>query len=420
MVRTAALALLAAVALLLAPAAPLRAQGVERIAAVVNEDAISSSDVVSRLKLLLFSSGLQATQENQSRLLPQVLRSLIDETLQLQEVARFNIVVEEAEVEAAVADIARRNNLSPEQLRQLFARNDIPLSTLERQLEAGIGWQRLIRGRYGRNVDVSEQDIDDVIARYLANRDRPEYLVAEIFLPVDDPGGEAEIRQLADSLVRQIRGGAAFSAVAREFSRSAGAAQGGDLGWVIEGQLDPALDQAMAAMAPGEVSDPVRSLAGYHILLLRDRRRPGSTDPADQVVTLRRLLLTYPQGSAEGERAMAAARSASQEMKSCADLDARAAELGVAEAADAGTGALGRLPPAVQDLVADLPVGQPTAPQRFQGGVVVFMVCDRQLPGSTLPSRDAIRQDLADERLNLIQRRHLRDLRNAAFIDVRV
>ena len=316
-----------------------------------------------------------------------MLRSLIDEALQLQEVARFDVTVEQAEVDAAVAEIARRNNLSPEQLRQLFERNGIPLSTLERQLEAGIGWQRLIQRRFGRNVDVSEQDIDDVIARFLANRDRPEYLVAEIFLPVDDPAGEAEIRQLADSLVRQIRGGAPFAAVAREFSRSAGAASGGDLGWVIEGQLDPALDQAMAAMAPGQLSDPVRSLAGYHILLLRDRRRPGSSDPADQVVSLARLLLPFRQGSPEADRMMAAARAASAELKDCDALRVRAADLGVADTADAGTGALSRLPPAVQELIADLPVGQPTAPQRFDGGVIVFMVCDRQLPARRCPPR---------------------------------
>jgi peptidyl-prolyl cis-trans isomerase SurA len=411
-------ALAIAVPMLAIPASAQIAQ-VERIAAVVNDEAISTTDVIARLQLVLFAANLQPTEENQRRLLPQVLRALIDETLREQEAERFDIDVSEDEVRGAVAEIAAQNNLTAERFADLLRRNNVPIWTLEEQLRVSLQWRQLVSRQLRPQIEISDEEIDEVIARIEENQGLPEYLVAEIFLGVDEPGREDEVREFAGELVAEIRRGADFRSLAQQFSQGAGAAQGGDLGWVIDGQLDPALDEALAAMQPGQVSDPIRSVAGYHILFLRDQRRVATPDPRDTVISMHRLALQYPQNPtrARANQLLATAQQVSETVTGCEELARRAEELD-APPADGGSGRLGELPPQLRELLADLPVGEPSEPVRMADGIAVFMVCDRQEASPT--DRAQISSTLGQERMDMLQRRYLRDLRSAAFIDIRL
>ena len=404
---------------LLASPAAAQIQQIERIAAVVNDEVISTTDVIARLRLLLFAANLEPTDQNQQRLLPQVLRALIDEKLREQEADRFDVEVEEDDVRRAVADIAAQNNLSYEQFTGLLRNNDVPIWTLENQLRNALAWQQLVRRRLRPEVLVSDEEIDEVIGRIEENRGLPEYLVAEIFLAVDDPSRDGEVRAFAEELVAEIRRGAPFRPLAQQFSQGAGAALGGDLGWVLAGQLDPSLDAALAELQPRQISDPVRSVAGYHILLLRDRRQANVANPLDALVSMHRLALAYPPNvtRAQAEQLVATAGEMSAAAGSCEDLERIAAELG-APPTDAGTGRIGELPPDLGALLIGLPVGEPSEPIRMSDGVAVFMVCDRQEASPT--DREQISNSIGEERIDMLQRRYLRDLRAAAFIDIRI
>ncbi|NNG06056.1 MAG: hypothetical protein HKM95_18390 [Inquilinus sp.] len=397
-------------------------QVVERIAAVVNDDVISTSDIEARLRLDLMASGLQPSAQNQQRLLPGVLRNLINEKLQLQEAERYNVQVSDGDIDQAVGNIAGQNGMSVDRMTQMLAQNGIPLATLQERMRSEIAWTRLTQRRFAPTISIGAEEVEEVVARYQANQGLPEHLVAEIFLAVDDPQDEREMRQFADQLAAQIRQGVTFASVARQFSQSAGAANGGDIGWVVEGRLDPALDAALAGMRPGEVSSPVRSPAGYHVLLLRERRRVAVASPDEAVVTLKRLALAIPPGTgrARTEQILATAQRASATLRGCDALAERASELGVANLLEAGRGPLREMPAPIRDVISGLDDGEPSRPVRLPDGVVVFMLCDRELAASGLPSAEQIQQALTAERLNLLRRRYLRDLRNAAFIDVRV
>lgn len=405
---------------LMAPQSPTHAQEmVERIAAVVNDEVITSSAVLSRLRLALFASGLTPTQENQQRLLPQVLRTLIDERLRQQEANRLNLLVADDEVDAAVASIARDNGMEPAQFTGLLQRNNVPVATLRTQVATSLAWRQLIQRRLLPSVTIGEDEIDSVMRRIEANRGLPEYLLAEIFLAVDTPQREAEVRDFAEELVQDIRRGANFAAVARQFSQGAGAVNGGDLGWVIQGQLAPELEQAAATLATGQMSDPVRTVSGYHILLLRQQRRANVPDALDAVIQMARLGVPFPSDANQQEVAqiVASMNQVSETVAGCPALEERAQELG-APSTDGGSGRLRDLPPQLASLLQNQPVGEPTDPVRMADGIAVFMVCDRQ-EGNTA-SRDEIADQIRMERLDMLQRRLLRDLRSAAFIDVRL
>jgi peptidyl-prolyl cis-trans isomerase SurA len=270
-----------------APVAPPPARSTEGIAAVVNDDIISMSDLTARLQLALVSSGLPNTQETRQRLTPQVLRSLVDERLQLQEATRANVSVTDKEINEAFSKVAEQNRMQRDQLEKMLASQGVPRSTLESQIRSTIAWGKLVQRRLRPSIEIGQEEIDQVIQRIQANAGKPEYLAAEIFLAVDAPEREDDIRRLADRLYEQIGQGANFTAVARQFSQSAGAAAGGDLGWVQQGQLPEELDSTLRQLRPGQASRPIRSITGYHILMLRDERAvaaANSLPPREQIM----------------------------------------------------------------------------------------------------------------------------------------
>ncbi|WP_366654579.1 peptidylprolyl isomerase [Fodinicurvata sp. EGI_FJ10296] len=397
------------------------AQSVERIAAVVDDGAITSSEVDGRVRLALVASGLANTAENRERLRSQVMRTLIDEELQRQEADRFNIEVTDAQIDEALADIAQRNGMSREAFLGMMGNNGVPVSTLRDQLEAQIAWARLVQSRYGSQVAISESDVDDMIAQIEATRGETEYLLSEIYLSVDGSAGEAEMRQLADRLVSEIRSGASFADIARQFSQGAGATEGGDIGWVPVAQLDDDIAAALQGATAGTTTSPIRSTSGYHIMRVRDTRQSLMPSENDTIVDLRRFALAVPPNAPQdhSNAVLQIAHDVSRNVRGCGSLQQRADELGIGETTDAGSGRLGLLPQSVRSLIADLPIGQPTAPYRIDGGVIIYMVCDRERPTTTAPSREQVRASLTRERLDMMQRRYMRDLRNAAYVEIR-
>lgn len=276
------------------PVPPVQAR-TETIAMIVNDDAVSMSDVNDRMKLIMVSSGLPNTQEIRAKVMPQVINSLVDEQLKLQEAARLGIEITQEEIDQGFLAIAAQNDQPPERFKTLLGQSGINVSTMERQIMSQVAWSQVIQSQMRPKVIISDKDIDDAIKRLVANEGTQEYLVAEIFLPVDDPKSENDTRQLAGRLVQEVKGGKApFFKVAQQFSKAAGATQGGDLGWVQKGQLPEELDVVLQSMKKEQISQPVRSPGGYHILYLRDFRLISSKElpPREQIMSnlgIRRL-----------------------------------------------------------------------------------------------------------------------------------
>lgn len=254
----------------LAPAAAQAAKSESSIAAVVNDEAISATDIAARTKLILVSSGIPDTPEMREKMRPQILNSLIDERLMMQEAGRNGFTVKPEDIENGFAAIGKQNNMSGDQFKAVLKRENIPLKTMADQIEAQVAWSQVVQAKIRPQVTITENEIDSFLERVRGDIGKAQYQVSEIFLPVETPRDEATVRQLADKLVRQLtEGRAPFPRVAAQFSQSAGASRGGDMGWVREGELEDALNDALSQMKEGGLSRPVRSLTGYHILLLR-------------------------------------------------------------------------------------------------------------------------------------------------------
>ncbi len=398
------------------------AQEVLGIAAVVNDQVISVLDLQARIKFAVESSGLTDTPETRKRLKDQVLRGLIDEQLRAQEAKRLNIRVTEADMRRAIANIEERNNVPPGGLDIFLAARGIQRFTMESQIRASIAWQKLVRRRLRPRVQIGDDEVDEALARFKANQGTPEVRVAEIFISVDSPEQEDEVRQVAERLVAQLRGGARFAALARQFSQTASAAVGGDLGWIQQGQLDEALDATLMEMKVGTLSAPIRTFGGYHILLLSDRRALLGVDPAQIKVRLNQIVLPLDKdaAAADVEAQTALANSIAATAEDCADFDQLAKMSGSEMSGELGEVKVGDLPPALAKVVLGLEVNQVSRPIRNDNGLLLLMLCERTDPPSQMPAPEQVKEKLLQQRLDLLARRYMRDLRNQAFVDVRV
>lgn len=403
-------------------ASSAKAQSVEKIAAIVNDDVISYFDLDMRLSLIISASNAQDTAEARRRMAPQVLRRLIDENLQQQEAKRLNIAVTDADLQRALTQIEKQNNVAAGQLDTFLKRQGADKLALIGQLEAEIAWAKVVGRRIRPQIQVDSEEVDETLARMAEAKGKPEHLLAEIFLRVDDPANEREVEQLAKRIMQQIKAGAGFSALARNFSQSASAANGGNLGWIRQGELEDQLEQIVSKISPGGIAGPVRTLGGFHILFLRQRRIAEGLAPPDVTLTLQQLFFPVAQDAAAGEldRTMKQARSTAAEAASCTDMEAISRELGTPLSGSLGRIKLEQLPPQLRNAVETLEINRSSEPVRTENGFIVLMVCEREGNSEQTTIRRRIEQMLFAQRVDAAARRHLRDLRRAAFIDIRI
>ncbi|MBU6371639.1 MAG: peptidylprolyl isomerase [Alphaproteobacteria bacterium] len=406
MKRNLVLVAAAAAALLTAGPAPAVAQQAEAVAAIVNDDVISTFDVRQRALLILISSGIQPTQESFQRVQSQALRSLIDESLQLQEAKQFKIEISAKEIDNAFAQLARQNNTTADGLKGELARSGVSAATLRRQLEAEMAWQRLVGGRFGSRVRISDVQVRDTLARISANASKTQYLISEIFLPAESESDVRDATEAANRLIEEMGKGAPFGAVARQFSAAPSAAAGGDIGWITQGELRAELQGAVQALQPGQVSTPIRTPTGIYIVALRDLRA-GQDPKASERVALRQV--TAPRGD------RIAMERAVRRTSACTDLERAVAQVKGAAVVDLGDSPVTELSDEVTKRIDGLKAGEASAVYDAGDNVAVLVVCARE-SASDGPSRQEVEDRLYDQELAMLSQRYLRNLRRESTI----
>ncbi|HEV2675929.1 MAG TPA: peptidylprolyl isomerase [Aliidongia sp.] len=388
-----------------------------RIAAVVNDDVISMSDVDDRVRLVIASTNLQTDPRVTQQVRAQVLRTLIDEKLELQEAKKETVSVGLQDVTEAMSNIEQQNKMPKGGIDTFLKNHNINRQTMVDQITAQIAWAKTVRRRFMHSVIVSDEEISEQLKEEQANAGKPLSRVAEIYLSVDNPSQDTEIRETAQHLVEEIRHGAPFPAVARQFSQSSTAGIGGDIGYVQPGQLDPEADKLITQLQPGQMIGPVRLTGGYYIYLLIDRRAPS--DPAGQVqVNLTQVVFPIPEGS-DSASVIAKAKAATADAKSCGELTKIGRDVSPDLSGPIGDVKVSDLPAEVRSTVLGAKVATPTDPIPVRNGIGVFMVCSRQ-GGDVEETRDRIQDNITRARLENLARGYLRDLRQVAFIDLRV
>jgi len=405
------------------------AQQSQRIAAVVNDEMISMFDLNSRLDAVIAFAGIPNTPESRQRISFQVLRSLIDERIKLQEAKLLQINSSPKRIADEKAALERQNGMKPGQLKAFIKRRELQEGTIDEQMESRALWKQMVSMIYSRGISITDDEVNETYEKLKANKGKPEDLVFEIFLPISRPEQEQEVTGLAQRLIQQIKEGGNFSAIAQNFSQSASAAEGGNLGWTLRGNNSVEINQIVQTLKPGQLAGPVRTQDGIYIVLLRATRPSRGLDgppPGPEKVKLYQLHLALPANSAPElvSQRMQLAETETRGVSGCVNFDRLAKKIGSPLSGELGTFEISKISPKMQSLVKNVPTGQASPPQQVPEGVIVLMVCERTVPKvkkrTPEQQRQIIKNQLLTERLNLAAKRYIRDLRRASFIDVRL
>ncbi|ATE67335.1 peptidylprolyl isomerase [Rhizorhabdus dicambivorans] len=389
--------------------------------AIVNGTIITQTDIDQRLALVVAANGGRVPEEELERLRLQVLRNLIDETLQIQEAAAQKVEVTREEVQQTYDRVASNFRKSPKDFAQFLREKGSSEASIKRQIEGEAAWRRVLSRRVEPFVAVSDEEVNAIIARLQASKGANEYHVGEIFLSAT-PETMASANENANRIIDQIRKGASFAAYARQFSEASTAAVGGDLGWVRAEQLPEQLSAVITTLSSGQISAPIAVPGGFSIVALIDKRQVLGVDPRDATLLLKQLTISFAPGTTQAQATpkVQVFANALKELRGCGNANEVAAKIG-ADVVNNDQMRIRDLPPQLQDVMINMQVGESTPPfGSLRDGVRALVLCGRDDPAPAAgPSFDQIQSQIEQERVNRRAQRYLRDLRRDAVIEYR-
>jgi peptidyl-prolyl cis-trans isomerase SurA len=393
---------------------------VVKATAIVNGEVITQTDINQRLALLAIANNTPIPANEIERLRQQVLSNLIDETLQIQAARAEEIEITDADVDKTVERVAGNVKQTPAQMADYLKVRGSSIRSIRRQITGEIAWRRLQSKKIESGISVGDEEVQAVIDKLTASKGAEEFRVGEIFIS-SNSANEEQASANAQKVFAALQQGGSFVGYARQFSEASTAAVGGDLGWVRPEQLPDALASVVRQLRPGMISPPIKIPGGYSIIAVQDTRKILTADPRSAVLSLKQVTVNFPQGTTRESAEPLIARFAqgAQNIGGCGGADRLAAEL-KGEVVESDQVKIRDLPPALQEMMLQMQVGQATRPfGSIEDGVRVLVLCGRDEVDPSMPSFDQVYAQLNEERVNLRSRRYLRDLRRDAVIDYR-
>ena len=393
---------------------------VVKATAIVNGEVITQTDIDQRLALLAIANNAPIPANEIERLRQQVLSNLIDETLQIQAAQAEEIEITDADINKTVERVAANVKQTPDQMADYLKTRGSSIRSIRRQIQGEIAWRRLQSKKIESGVSVGDEEVKAVIDKLTASKGAEEFRVGEIFISANSTN-EAQAMQNAEKVFSALQQGGSFVGYARQFSEASTAAVGGDLGWVRPEQLPDQLATAIRQMKPGMISQPIRVSGGYSIIAVQDVRKILTADPRNATLTLKQISIAFPKGMTreQAEPTVSRFATAAQNIGGCGGAERIASEFN-GEVVQSDDVKMRDLPPALQEMMLQMQVGQATRPfGSIEEGVRTLVLCGRDEVDPSVPSFDQVYAQLNEERINLRARRYLRDLRRDAVIDYR-
>jgi len=425
----AALATCAAWSQGLTPTRPTpRVISVDRVVAVVNDEAITQHDIDDASRIVLQQMKQQKLQPPPAEILEkQVLERLITEKTILQFAKETGVKIDDTMVERAIQRIAQDNKLSTDDFRKALAQENISYAKYREDVRNELIVQRLREREVESRLTVSDAEVENYLATLkLQNAGDAEYQLAHILVIVPEQASADQIeakRRRAEDALKAIRAGGDFSQVAAGFSDATDALRGGNLGWRSGARLPTVFAEQVRVMKPGDVSPVLRSAAGFHIVKLIDKRSRDQSTVVEQT-HVRHILIKVNELMSESD-----AKAKIDRLKDRIDAGAKFEDLAKLNSEDASAakgGDLGWINPGdtvaeFQDAMNKLSPGQTSTPVRSPFGWHLIQVVERRKQDVTIEreraeAQLAIRQRKADE----LFQDWVRQTRDRAYVEIRL
>ncbi|HYR33962.1 MAG TPA: peptidylprolyl isomerase [Burkholderiales bacterium] len=402
---------------------------VDRIVAVVNKEVITYSELYEAVGMAERQLRRQGTPAPERPVLErQMLERLILDKAQLQLARETGIRVDELQLDRAVERIAQSNNMTLAEFRRALESDGVPFDAWRNDVRQQMLMQRLREREVENRVQVSETEVDVFLEQQKSRPEGAEYNLAHILVRVPEGASPERIRQArerAEQALAEVKGGAPFARVAASFSDAPDALQGGAIGWRSHDRLPELFSEVLAKMNPGEVSEPLRSPAGFHLLQLADRRGAGAQAAAVRQTRMRHILIRTSEAVSESEARRKLLDLRDRIVSGGADF----AELARVHSDD-GTAArggeldwvyAGDTVPEFERAYEELKVGEVSQPVRTPFGYHLIQVLERR-SSDVSPERRRlqVRQALRERKADEAYQEWLRQLRDQTYVELRL
>ena len=232
-----------------------------KIAAVVNDEIISTRDLQNRVNLFLMTTRIPLNPQTKNMIFSRVLNNAIEEKIKLQAAEKEGIKISPQELADSVQQFEKNNQINTGELKKILAQNKVDMDAFENQMKADMAWVRLVRRKMYSDAQVTQKELEKAMADAKTDLSIPKYFVSEIYIRKKDA------KDLS-VLVNNLRQDPRFELYAMQFSQSPTAANGGRLGWLNKGKLPEEIEKKLDKMHEGEISDPILYGEGYYIVRL--------------------------------------------------------------------------------------------------------------------------------------------------------
>lgn len=397
----------------------------DQVIAVVDDDIIMASELEQRLQQLRLQNRGGALPPA-AALRTQVLERMIIESIQLQMAERGGIRISDAQLNEALVSIARQNNMSLPQFRQAMEAEGISFALARQQILDEMRISRVQRFQVGERIQITDQDVDYFLASELGQMaSAAEYHLGHILIATPENATPADLRaaqQKAAEIVRKLRNGGDFRQLAMAESSSRTALEGGDLGWRKEAQLPGLFADIAPKLQVGEISDPINSSGGIHIIQLKDKRG-GTTQLISQTKT--RHILLRPNELRDGDDVERQIHQLYKRLQAGEDFATLAREFSDDPGSGSNGGDLGWVNPG--DMVPEFDAtmqntatGGLSAPFETQFGWHILLVEERrQTDVGAENQRNQVRNMLYGRRFEEELPIWLRKIRSEAYVEIK-
>ena len=393
-----------------------------KIAAIVNDKVISILDLNKRLHLITVLSPAQIKGKIDKQLARQILNQLIGEELEKQEIERLKIKIGENELSNAKRLMEQRFKLKLNTLDEFIKERKIDKNDVISQIKISLGWTKVIQRKYRNYLKITDEEIDEVINKLIENIGKTQYRISEIFLPIDEENNESDTRHLISKLYESIKADGNFRKIARDFSATASAANSGQAGWVVKGQLLRELDVPMRKLKKGSITPPIQTVSGFHIIKLEDKRVFEKFNTMSIKVNLIQTLIpilqtdnykNYSQQVRQINRDIASVNTCEEMIKLSKTNKSFLTN-------SLGNFFVQELSPYLKSIAISSKLGVPNKPQKLKDQISIITVCRRTQPKSNIPTRISVERKLQGKKIETMARKYLRDLRRNAFVENRL
>ncbi len=400
----------------------------DRIVAIVDQTVVTEQELESRITTVTAQFKKQGTELPPEDILrKQILERLITDTLQIQYAAQTGLKVDDNQLDKTIERIAEQNQMTLTEFSEALAKDGVSMRKFRSDIRNEITIARLREREVDGRVNVSESEIDNFLTSQAANNEnQDEFEISHILIRTPEEGATEDVQKAkakVDSAVNELNTGKSFAKVSASFSDAPNALEGGNLGWKSGAQMPALFLDALKTMQIGDISPPLRSPNGFHVLKLTNKRG-GNSPLVIQQTHSRHILIKLSEimSEKEGKQKMDNIKERLDNGEKFEVLARQYSEDSTASnGGDLGWVNPGDTVPQFEKAMNELKDNQISQPIRTQFGWHIIQVIERRSQdmskeAARLKARQEIRAKKADE----AYQDWIRELRDRAFVELRL